>query len=339
MLYILSGSDDYSLSHALDGLKKEIDTSSAFSSGVTTLDGQQVTPEQLRNVCNTAPFLSGKRLVIIRGLLERFEPKGRPRQRKAVSPRKTDSSQLLANFKACFEHVPESTILALVENRLTTNNPLFNELSGKAVVKLFPLLKEVKLRQWIQQQVKKENGTISTQAVDLLAKLVGGNLWIMAGEINKLVLFASVRRIEDDDVRTLVGQTQQADVFDMVDAILEFKAETASQLLQQLLQKGAAPTYLLFMLCRQVRLIVRARELTRQGTPETEIQNRLGLSSGFIVRKTIEQSKCYSLERLQAVYQQLLAADLWIKTGKYDGELAIAILVAELCQRRQPQLT
>lgn len=327
------------MSQALDELKKEIDTLSAFSAGVTTFDGQQVTPEQLRNVCNTAPFLSGKRLVIIRGLLERFEPKGRPRQRKTASPRKTDSSQLLADFKACFDNVPDSTILALVENRLTGNNPLFNALAGKAVVKTFPLLKEIKLRQWIQQQVKQENGSISPQAVDLLAKLVGGNLWIMACEINKLVLFASGRRIEDDDVRTLVGQAQQTDVFGMVDAILEFKTEVASQLLQQLLQKGAAPTYLLFMLCRQVRLIVRAGELNKQGTPETEIQSRLGLTSGFIVRKAIEQSNRYSMERLQVVYHRLLAADLWIKTGKYDGELAITILVAELCRRHQPQFT
>ena len=339
MLYIFSGPDDYSLSQALDELQKECDTSSAFSAGVTTIDGQQVTPDQLRNVCGTAPFLSGKRLVIIKGLLERFEPRGRPRQRKTASTRQTDSSQLLANFKACFDNVPDSTVLVLVENRLTGNNTLFKELAGKAVVKSFPLLKEIKLRQWIQEQVKKENSSISPQAVDLLAKLVGGNLWIMAGEINKLVSFASGCRIEDGDVRTLVGQAQQANVFDMVDAILEFKTDVASQWLQQLLQKGAAPTYLLFMLCRQVRLIVRAMELTRQGTPETEIQNRLGLTSGFIVRKTIEQSKRYSLERLQAVYHRLLAADLWIKTGKYDGELAITILVAELCHRRQPQLT
>lgn len=334
MLYILWGPDDYSLSQALDDLKREADTASAFSTGATTLDGQQVTPDQLRNVCATAPFLSGKRLVIIKGLLERFEPRGRFRQRKTTPVRQPDEHK---SFSACFGNVPDSTMLVLVENRLASNNPLFKELAGKVVVKSFPLLKEVQLRQWIQRQVKKENASISPQAVDLLMKLVGSNLWIMSSEINKLSLFASPRRIEDDDVRTLVGQTQQADVFDMVDAILEFKAEVASQRLQQLLKRGAAPTYLLFMLCRQVRLITRARELKKQGTPEIEIQNRLGLASGFIVRKTIEQSSRYSLERLQAVYHRLLAADLWIKTGKYEGELAITILVAELC-RRQPQL-
>ncbi len=336
LLHILAGPDDYSVAQALDELRKEIGTATALSAGTTTLDGQQVTLDQLINVCRTAPFLLGKRLVIIQGLLERFEPRGRSgRQRKTASSRQQDEYK---SFGACFDNLPDSTVLVLLESRLTNNNPLLKELAGKATVKSFPPLKVDKLKQWIQQRVKKEGGSISPLAVDLLTKLVGSNLWIMTSEINKLVLFTSGRCIEEDDVRTLVSQVQQADVFDMVDAILAFKAEAAAQLLQQLLQKGGAPTYLLFMLCRQVRLIVRAKELDRQGASDTEIQNRLGLAIPFIVRKTIEQASRYSLVRLKAVYNQLLMADLWIKTGKYDGELALDILVAELCQRRQTHL-
>ena len=336
-MHILAGPDDYSLTQALDELKREMSTATALSAGTTVLDGRQVTSDQLRNICGTAPFLSGKRLVIIKSLLERFESGGRPgRQRRSTQSRQQDEYK---SFSACFDNIPDSTVLVLVENRLTNNNLLFKELVGKAVVKSFPLLKEAKLLQWIQWRVREEGGNISPQSVDLLTKLVGSNLWIMASEINKLVLFASGRRIEEDDVRTLVSQAQQADVFAMVDAILEFKAEVATQWLQQLLQRGAATTYLLFMLCRQVRLIVRARELKKQGIPEAEIRNRLGVTSGFVVRKIIEQASRYSLARLKAIYRQLLEADLRIKTGKYDGELALTILVAELCQRRQSRLT
>jgi len=178
-----------------------------------------------------------------------------------------------------------------------------------------------------------EDGDISPQATDLLIRLVGSNLWIMDSEVNKLVSFTSGRRIEEKDVKTVVSYAQEADVFTMVDAIIESRAAAAEQLLQQLLQRGAAPVYLLFMLSRQVRMIVRARELRKQKRPQTEIQNRLGLPSEFVLRKILEQASKYSLPRLKTVYDHLLETDLSIKTGKYDGELALNILVAELCQR------
>lgn len=331
MLYILWGPDDYTLSQALNELKKEADTASPFSAGITTLEGHQTSPDQVRSVCATAPFFSGKRLVVIYGLMERYEPKG-----KQGRPRKTNQEKREEEYKsfaAVFENIPESTIVALVEGPLSGNNPLFKELGGKAVVKSYPPLKDAQLRLWIQKRIKDLNGSISTQAVDSLVKLVGSNLWVMNNEIEKLVLFASDRRIGDSDVKTLVSQTEQSDVFAMVDAILELKADVASQRLQSLLRRGSAPTYLLFMLCRQIRLIVRARELKKQGTSEGEIQTRLGVTSSFVIRKTLEQSSRYSLARLREIYRQLLVADLWIKTGTYDGELAVTILISELCRK------
>ena len=81
-------------------------------------------------------------------------------------------------------------------------------------------------------------------------------------------------------------------------------------------------------------LVVRAKELRAQGMPEAELQNRLGLTSEFALHKTLEQAGRYSWERLKDVYNKILETDLAIKTGKYGDELALDILVAELCQRR-----
>jgi DNA polymerase III delta subunit len=85
------------------------------------------------------------------------------------------------------------------------------------------------------------------------------------------------------------------------------------------------------MLARQIRLIVRARALRGQGKSEAEIQRRLGLASDFAFRKTLDQAKRYPAALIKKAYRQLLAADLAIKTGRYDGELALNILVAGLC--------
>ncbi|MFC1928196.1 DNA polymerase III subunit delta [Chloroflexota bacterium] len=332
MLYILSGQDDFSLARSLEEIKGDIGDQAILAVSTTTLDGQQVTLDQLKTVCETMPFLARRRLVIIKELLGRFEPKGKSRHQKKATP-VTNQQNEYKSLSTCIANIPDSTILVLIESRVSNGNPLFKKLSDKAVVKTFPLLRDAQLRQWIQSQAKEEGGSISPQAVNLLTKLVGSNLWIMASEINKLILFTSGRRIEEEDVKIVVSDTQQASVFAMVDAILKFKAEPAGQLLQRLLRTGAAPTYILAILSRQVEMIVRARELRNQRKPMIEIQNKLGLTAEFALRKTLEQASRYSLPQLKEVYHHLLEADLSIKTGKYDAELALNILVTELCQQ------
>lgn len=329
MLYILHGEDDFSLTRVLDEIKKGLGDPSLLSTNTTLLDGQNVTPDQLRMVVDTVPFLAEKRLVIVQGLLGRFESQNKTRRGKKSPPangRESDAK----SFAAAMGQLPDSTVLVLADGKIKSANPLLKQLSGAKVMS-FPLLKGDVLRQWIKREVAAQGADMSPQAVDLLARLVGGNLWIMSSEINKLALFASGRRIEEEDIKAVVSSAQEANVFAMVDAILDFKVGVAEKLLEQLLQQGASPAYLLVMLSRQVRLVVRAKELRRQRKPDVEIQSRLNLKSEFPFRKTLEQAQRYPMERLKQVYKRLLQADLSIKTGRYDGGLALNLLIADLC--------
>ncbi len=332
LLYILTGQDDFSRGEALAEIKKGIGEATLLAANTTILDGRQLTLEQLRGVCETVPFLAEKRLVVIEGLLGRFEAKGKlGKQQKAKLATKQQSEY--KQWANSLSNIPESTVVVLVDDGLKSSNPLFRELSGSAEVKSFPPLNKTKLRHWVERDVGEAGGEISPEAAELLAQIVGGNLWTMKHEISKLVLFASGRPIEEDDVRCLVSDVQQISVFNMVDAIFEFKAEAAGRLLQQLLARGAVPAYLLVMLSRQIRMIARIKELQNQGKSESEIQSRLGLVSEFAFRKALTQASRYPWGRIREVYRKLLEADLSIKTGKYDGELALNILVPELCQR------
>ena len=332
MLYILTGQDDFSRAETLTEIKKGIGDPSLLAANTTILDGAQLTLEQLRSVCGTVPFLAEKRLVIIEGLLGRFEARGKPNRRQKAKVATKQPSE----YKQWLDYlgsVPESTTVVLVEDGLKSSNPLFRELSAVAEVRFFPLLNKARLRQWVEKAVGEVEGKISPGAADLLSQVVGSDLWTMKHEISKLVLFASGRSIEEDDVKRLVSYVQQISVFNMVDAIFEFRAGAAGESFRQLLDEGAAPAYLLVMLTRQIRMIARIKGLQNQRKSEAEIQNRLGLASEFVFRKTLKQASRYPWGRIREVYHRLLETDLSIKTGKYNGELALNILIAELCQR------
>ena len=330
MIYILYGPDSYSLHQTLETVKKSAGSEAASDSNIVELDGSQISLSGLKVACETVPFLADNRLVIITGLLERFEPKMRITSPKKMGG-KIDQSQgwqLLANT---LKTIPHTTILVLVDGEITNRNPLLKEIAAVAEVKPFPLLKRAALIMWIQKRVVQVGGKMSPPAVELIAKLVGNDLWAMANEIDKLVLYTGSRLIEEKDVLAIVSHAQETSVFTMVDAILENKTSIAEDSLQQLIERGAAPTHLLWMLHRQIRFIILVKELVKQKKTNMAIQAQLGLAD-YPMQKTLEQAEKYSLESLKSIYKKLLETDLAIKTGKYDGELALNILIAELCQ-------
>jgi DNA polymerase-3 subunit delta len=360
MLYILYGEDDYSLQQYLDELKKSVGDVTVLALNTTVLEGAQVTVNQLRSVCEVVPFLAAKRLVIVNGLLERFDPKPKSGKGKsAASFGSAPSTSLLRlrsgqvgtsqdnpfgfaqdkPFSEYLPKVPESTLLVLVDGlpdkdkKARDKNPLLSELSNKAKLVTFPSLKDAQLRAWVQKRVAERGGAISPAAINLLARTVGGNLWVMSNEIDKLITFAAGRQIAEPDINRLVSEARETSIFGLVDAIVEFRADTAQGLLEKLLQKGTSPTHVLVMLARQVNFVVRAKDLKRQGKPTAEIRTLLNIAQEFLLSKALDQASRYSLERLKEVYHKLLETDLAIKTGKYEGDLALNMLVAELCQR------
>jgi DNA polymerase-3 subunit delta len=328
LLHVLVGEDDYSIRQSLEEIKKGIGDQTVLAANTTILDGKQVTLEQLRGACETVPFLAEKRLAVVEGWLDCFEPRGKSGGKKAAKPAdKKPDYESIADYVS---HIPDFTELVLVDGRISNYNPLLRALSAVTQVKSFPLLKEAGLRQWIGQRVTEAGGSISPQAVDLLVRFVGNDLWIMANEIDKLILYVGGRRIEGGDIGVVVSYAQEANVFNMVDAILEFRTGVAEGLLQQLLKQGAAPAYLLVMLSRQVQMMYRVKGLRSQRKSRSEIQNKMRVTSDFVLRKAWELADKYSLARLEEVYHKLLEADLSIKTGRYDSELALNILIAEL---------
>jgi DNA polymerase-3 subunit delta len=326
LFYILFGADAFSLQERLTELKRGWGDEESLAINTTIFDVRQLTLNQLKSACDSAPFLGQYRLVIVEGLLSHFEQRGR---RLAARPDSGDAWQTLSDY---VPSMPSTTILVLVDGKIARNNRLLRKLAPKGIAQEFPPLRGTKLQQWIQSRVAENGGSISPPAVRLLAELAGENLWGLANEIEKLHLYTGgKRRIEESDVQQITSYAREANVFAMVDAIVERRSPAAVQLLHQLLAEGLAPPYLLFMITRQVRLMVQTKALGARRLSAMEMQNRLGLSSNYPIDRLLRQTAGYPVERLVEIYRRLLETDIAIKTGKWKDELALDLLVAELC--------
>ncbi|MFH0846743.1 MAG: DNA polymerase III subunit delta [Chloroflexota bacterium] len=328
MLYILHGEDDFSQNEFLRELKKGLGADAVASTAL--LEGESLNPDELRAVVATLPFLAEKRLVVVKGLLWRFQAGSRA---DATRPRKAGNEAGIGQaFAGVINGIPPSTILVLVESELKDDNSLFAAIKTNAKILSYPSLKGMRLRAWIEQGVKDRGGSISAAAKELLARLVGSNLWSLSGEIEKLVLFTSGRQIETSDVSLLVSDARETSVFTLIDSLLEGNLESAAALLEKLLRDGETPSHILYLIARQLQFIVRASDLIAEGKSRPEVQGKLGIPD-FAWQKTLTQVNRYGFNQIRDFYEKLLATDLAIKTGRYEEELALNLLVAEICER------
>lgn len=328
MLYILHGQDDFSLNEALEEIEAGVGDREMVATNTNRLEGEHLTLSELRNKCDAAPFLCSHRLVIVDGLLGRFEVKQQSKPRSGTRKSRNGLGEW-EGLDSYARQMPETTVLVLIDRDVKGSNPLLKKMASLAEVRAFPLLKGRDLKAWIRQRVRREGGDVTPQALNLLAEMIGGDLWAMDGEIQKLLLYSQERPISEDDVRQLTSCVQEANIFALVDAVAEGRTELAQRLLHRLYDEGVPPAYMLVMITRQFRLIAQAREL-RKGLSRLQIQDRLGLKSSYALDKTLSQAKLYDLAGIKHVYDKLLETDLAIKTGRYNDRLALELLVTEL---------
>lgn len=325
MHYILFGDDDFSRDEALNSITESLDDNDFKDANVTVLDGNTIGIDELTHTCNTTPFLSSKRTVIVKNLVSKFEKQWSSKSRRS---QKIDIGEWdgLAN---CLKTSPPSSEIVFVDGKLSTTNPLFLSIKDQLKVISFPTPTPERVRKWIFERVNKLESTIDADAVGSLTSTIGPDLRTIANELDKLVAYKGSGQILKKDVEIMVSYTREANIFAAIDAIFEGKTGLALNLIHNLLESGSAPTYLLSMVARQVRLLIIANDLKSRNIPEREYAKKIGLS-GYPLQKTLGQSTKFTSQELFHIHKLLIETDLCIKTSGIDEETALDILVSKI---------
>ena len=230
--------------------------------------------------------------------------------------------------------MPDTTLLLLSDGAISGNNPLLRLLRPVCTVEEHTSPRGEQLARWIKETAESKGAAIGPAAIRSMADLVGGDLWTLDQELEKLSLYAAGREIGEADVRLMVSQVREASIFEAVDAMIDGRPEAALRLLAQLRDDGREPLYIIAMVERQLRLLALARDSMDRRLPPEELKRALGTSSDFVVRKTTDQARRHSRQDIAWRYDRLLQADLAIKQGRLDPDLALELLVGESAPRR-----
>jgi DNA polymerase III subunit delta len=318
MIYVFYGSDEWARSEALHALKATLPPDLS-DLNITTLDGRKLKLDALVGACEALPFLTERRLVVVNDLLK-HQKAGKERD----------------EVRAYLERVPDTCDLVFVENEdIDKRNSLFTYIKKIDGAREFLPKEGAELQRWLQERAKILEVRLDGPAAQRLVEYVGNGSRALVNELAKLASYVGRGgRVGSAEVELLVNDGQEQNLFAFIDDLSLRRRGPALRAIRALLDEGQAATYILFMVARQVRLLLGVQELAGQRLRPDEIGAQLG-QRPFVVRKALEQVRAFTADELLALHDRLLELDHATKTGRMEAETALEVLVLEVCADRK----
>ena len=168
--------------------------------------------EEIVALCNTMPFLSERRLIVVRNIHKLGAKQVEPILRYVENP-------------------SEFTTLIMTIEGQKENKQITKKLAKTVHVLQFDPLKGAGLIDWIQQRAKLYSKKMDKDAAFLLADITGSNTWFIATELEKLSLYTGVREtITLKDVEFLVMRSNEPSIFAFMDSLFDRKKDAIFRL-------------------------------------------------------------------------------------------------------------
>jgi DNA polymerase-3 subunit delta len=302
------------LDQAVERLKQRLSAVADLDFNLDIFDGDSATADAVIGAANTLPFMSDRRLVIVR----------------KADRMSTADLGLLADYAT--DPNPETT-LVLVATKIAKNMRVYkaiDALGGAAEYKA-PTKREYP-RTVVGMFAARER-KIGIDAAEVLVRAIGYDLRRLSIEIDKVIAFSGDRQVlSRDDVEQVMSTTAPTSIFDFLDALGSRECRDALRLLAALLADGESVHGVHAMSLRHVRNLLSVRAL--QGRPgETMSSSAIAAQMGvqeWQTRNLIRQAGRFSTGELVDGLRSAAAGEADMKTSR-DPRLVFERWVVSLC--------
>jgi len=319
MLIFLYGPDTFRSREYLKQQKKNFIAKYDKSAlNLESLDGQKIDIGQFRQSVLAQSFLASKRMIVIENLFKKAQKKLCHEILKTLTETKNDNIIIFWDDEITPTRLPESCRV------------LYDKLIKEKFSQKFELLKETTLKKWIINKVKSEKGEIDNLAAITLSNWVGNNLWQMNQELDKLLAYCKNNTITVKEVDLLSKSKLEENIFLLTDALGQKNKTQALKLIHDQLDSGTQATMLLSKMIWQFKNLLLIKSLLEEKSSLNyyQVASQLKLHP-FVVKKSLQQIKNFSLEELKKIYRQLLGVDFSIKTSQAPAQTLFNLLVAK----------
>ncbi len=310
MLILLYGEDTFRSREKLKEITKEYQAKHQTGLDLVCFQENGLDFDKIREKIEAVSMFSEKKLIILENVLKN----------------KQFQEDFFAYAKKNKLKNNQDIILVIFQEGKLAITPFKNKVN---MLENFEPLKGISLINWIKKQTEKNKVNINSEAINKLVLYVGNDLWQMNNEINKLASYKAGEAINPEDIDLLVKAKIDVNIFKTLDALAQRDKKTALKLLHEHLEQGENEIYLFSMLIYQLRTLLKLKDLIEKGTPFHSLAKQSKLHP-FVIKKSSQQLRNFSMDQLKKIYYRLLEIDLQIKTGRIDGLTSLDLLVGEI---------
>ena len=312
-VYVIAGKDGALLAVECEKLVEQLLEPEQRVTGLFKADPGEVSAAQVLDELRTVPFLSDKRVVVIKDA-DDFVSENRP---------------LLEKY---FENPSRSGVLVMTVSSWQSNTKLAKKLPqvGELISVAEPKRWELprKLNEYAQDAHGKR---VAPDAAEFLVELVGENVGQLYGEIDKLALFAGGEKvITAKHVESLTGHNRMFNCFEAIEAAVSGRTDVAISRLRTMFAEDRSAEYTAVgAFAYYFRRMFTAKAMLEKGVSTGEIAAKLRIWHGR-EGEFFGQLRKISLKQIGDILGRLAEIDYGVKTGRARIETAAEQLILGL---------
>jgi DNA polymerase-3 subunit delta len=273
---------------------------------VDRLNADELNTTKFIDAVTTLPFLSPKRLVIIKYLSSNKEVAEKFNQ---IAKRIADSTEVVILETS----LDNRSIYAKTLKKIADSYNNFTSLEGDELVK------------WLINEVATKNGSLTKKDAIYLIDRLGHNQQIINSEIDKLLLYD--QNISKQTIDLMTKNTPSSSVFNMLDALMQGSLDKASKIYDEQRQQGSEPQAIMGMINWQLNIL--ANIIAGHGDSPDVIAKRAKISP-YVVKKNFSVITKLNKTKIVQLLDLAIITDFKIKTGKLKPDQGVHSLLIQI---------
>ena len=320
--YLFFGKEKYLMENAVGYLlNKYVKGSEAFN--YTKFKGSEVKPQDIISACETYPVMNDKKVVLVRDVCDFLA-----------------NYELKDSFYEFLDKLSDFVILIFWDtgdlkkttkfykyfknNKRDIEFAKLGPVDANRFVKSYFLRKDKKINDREAALFIKESGYTSKNEDLVLLDLIS--------EMDKIAAAAKSNHISESDIRSLITENIDTNIFAFLDAMIERNSERALVEFHNLVKLGEEYPIIFYMIIRQVKNLLSYKILSEKNISQAEMMNKMGLSKFEFEIKIRVYERNFSKKFLTEFYDELIKADEFFKTSSVDEIIIFETLIIKYCQ-------
>ncbi|MFA6130774.1 MAG: DNA polymerase III subunit delta [Patescibacteria group bacterium] len=267
---------------------------------------------------SSPPFLSERRLVILRNLLSSLTKKDSKKWVEVLSSINND--HILVFYDDCSQ-------------KEFLKKELAKQFSQGPDVFLYPFedFSTSQLFAWISNEAREHQLICDHRIITELSYRLGNDPWLIHQEVTKLSDYCLGRACVMQDLESILRHSFDDSMFPFLDALTAKDTKKAFTLLEEQRKHDADDYFLWVMLMRQIKLLLGMTDYLEKNprAGSQEIAGALAIPP-FVVQKTLPFVKKFDRSKLFLLYQRIFTYDHLLKRSKILPHILVEKIVFDI---------